>query len=87
MNKTKEYYKEKYNKKWEECYLEEVKSGSDDPGYDASIAFDEIANAEEVVGYYLVNYTENPLDNWLDNTKGIKLNEQDKEVTSILEKL
>ena len=86
MNKTKEYYKEKYNKKWEECYLEAVKSGSNDPGYDASIAFDEIANAEEVVGYYLVNYTENPLDNWLDNTKGIELNEQDKEVKSILEK-
>lgn len=47
--KNKEYYKAKYNKKWEECYVKAVENGSKDPGYDATISFDQDANAEEIV--------------------------------------
>lgn len=84
--KNKEYYKTKYNKKWEECYMEAVENGSEDSGYDASISFDEIANAEEIVGYYLVLHKD-PFKTWLSNIEGINLSEQDKEVTKILEGL
>ena len=85
--KLKEYYVEKYNRKWKECFDEASKNESKDPGYDATILFDETANVEEIVGYYLVNHAENPLRNWLENIEGINLSEQDKEVTNILEKL
>ena len=83
----KEYYIEKYNKRWNECLEETSKSESNDHGYDATILFDETANAEEVVGYYLVNHMKNPLRDWLNNIEGIKLNEQDKEITRILKRL
>lgn len=82
--KSKEHYIEKYNKRWNECFDEVSKSGSNDPGYDATMIFDETANAEEVVGYYLVYHAENPLRDWLINIEGIDLSEQDKEVTNIL---
>lgn len=85
--KEKRYYVEKYNKRRNECFNEASENGSKDHGYDATILFDETANAEEVVGYYLIHHKENPLRDWLDDTKGIKLNKQDKEVTNILEKL
>lgn len=85
--KNKEYYKAKYNKKWKECYVEAVKNGSEDPGYDATIFFDQNANAEEIVGYYLVLHSEDPFRIWLNNVEGIELSEQDKEVTNILEGL
>lgn len=84
--KTKEYYKAKYNKKWKECYLDAVENCSKDPGYDATISFDQDANAEEVVGYYLVLYKD-PFKTWLSNIEGINLSEQDKKVTKILEGL
>lgn len=62
----------------------------DIPGYDgtqASYEFDETATAEEVVGYYIYNETDNALNQWLTNIKGLELTEQDKEVTKILLKL
>ena len=34
--KSKEHYIEKYNKRWNECFDEVSKSGSNDPGYDAT---------------------------------------------------
>ena len=85
--KEKRYYVEKYNKRWNECFNEASKNGSKDPGYDATILFDETANAEEVVGYYLVHHKENPLRDWLANIERINLSEQDKEVTNILENI
>lgn len=85
--KSKEYYVEKYNRKWKECFDETSKNGSKDSGYDATILFDETANAEEVVGYYLVYHKENPLQDWLENTEGINLSEQDKEVTRVLKEM
>lgn len=85
--KNKEYYKAKYNKKWKECYVEAVKNGSEDPGYDATISFEQDANAEEIVGYYLVLHSEDPFRIWLNNVEGIELSEQDKEVTRIFESL
>ena len=81
--KNKEYYKVKYIKKWEECYLKAVENGSEDPGYDATISFEHDANAEEIVGYYLLLHKD-PFKTWLNNIEGINLSEQDKEVTKIL---
>ena len=45
------------------------------------------ANAEEVVGYYLVNEGTNALQQWLVNILGADLTEQDKEVTRLLKEL
>lgn len=59
--KEKRYYVEKYYKRWNECFDEAFKNGSKDSGYDAAILFDKTANAEEVVGYYLVHHIKNPL--------------------------
>lgn len=81
------YYISKYEDRWLECYNHAVDNDSDDPSYDATIEFDETANAEEVVGYYLVHHEQNPLGDWNDNTDGIEMDEQDKEVTRILNEL
>ena len=67
-----------------------VDKWKDDPNYDgtqATYEFDEIANAPEIVGYYVYNEKENALKQWLTNTEGIEMTEQDKEVTRILEEL
>lgn len=53
----------------------------------ASTIYDEVLNAEEVVGYYLWLHKENALKDWKTNTSGIKMSEQDKKVDKILEKL
>lgn len=55
--------------------------------YESSVEFDLAANAEEIVGYYLVYYEENPLECWLKNIDGINLTEKDNEVTRILKEL
>lgn len=79
-----DYYISKYNDRWNACYKECMEYGSIDASYDATIMFDETANAEEVVGYYCVFYEKDPLKGWLTNTEGIELSEQDKKVTEIL---
>lgn len=59
----------------------------EDVDYACTMEFDQTANAEEVVGYYLINYEWNPLKGWLENIEGVDLTEQDKEVTRILKEL
>jgi hypothetical protein len=80
------YYINKYEDRMDEIYRELVGT-VDDIDYACTMLFDETANAEEVVGYYLINYEWNPLKNWLENTKNLDLTEQDKEVTRILTEL
>ena len=85
--KNREYYIKKYEDRMNEIYRELKAEGVEDIDYACTMLFDETANAEEVVGYYLINYEWNPLQSWLENTEHIKMTEQDKEVTKILESL
>ena len=82
----REYYIQKYESRMDEIYRELVGT-VDDIDYACTMEFDSTANAEEVVGYYLINYEWNPLKGWLENIEGINLTEQDKEVTRILTEL
>ena len=85
--KNREYYVLKYEDRMDEIYRELRDTDVEDIGYACTMEFDQTANAEEVVGYYLINYEWNPLEAWLDNIEGIDLTEQDNEVTRILEEL
>lgn len=84
---NREHYILKYEDRMDEIYRELRESDIEDIDYVCTMEFDQTANAEEVVGYYLMNYEWNPLKCWLENIKGINLTEQDKEVTKILEEL
>lgn len=85
--KNRSYYELKYESRMDEIYREMLEEDLEDIDYACTIEFDETANAEEVVGYYLVNESTNALKQWLENIDGIDLTEQDKEVTKILKKL
>jgi hypothetical protein len=85
--KNRTYYVQKYEDRMDEIYRELKETNVKDIDYACTIEFDETANAEEVVGYYLINYEWNPLRGWLENTASIDLTEQDKEVTKILVEL
>jgi hypothetical protein len=83
---SKEYYAELYNNRMTEL----VEQFKDEPGYDgtqATYEFDETCNAEQIVGFYVVNEGDNALNQWLENIEGIDLTEQDLEVTRILKGL
>lgn len=85
--KNREYYILKYEDRMDEIYRELVNTDVEDIDYACTMEFDQTANAEEVVGYYLINYEWNPLKGWLENIEGIDLTEQDEEVTRILTEL
>lgn len=83
---TKQQYADLYTKKMNEL----VSKWKDDPNYDgtqATYEFEEVANTEEVVGYYVFNEGDNALKQWLQNIEGIELTDQDKKVTEILKEL
>ena len=83
---TKEDYEQIYLKRINQL-LDKWKDDSDYDGTQATYEFEETANAEEVVGYYVFNEKENALNQWLNNIEGLNLTEQDKEVTKILKEL
>ena len=85
--KNREHYILKYEDRMDEIYRKLADADVEDIYYACTMEFDETANAEEVVGYYLINYEGNPLKGWLENTEYIDLTEQDKEVTRILTEL
>lgn len=85
--KNRSYYESKYESRMDEIYRELKETDMEDIDYACTMEFDETANAEEVVGYYLANYGDNALKDWRANTEGIEMTEQDKVVTEILEQL
>lgn len=87
MKKNRSYYESKYENRMDEIYRELKETDIEDIDYGCTIEFDETANAEEVVGYYLVNEGTNALTRWMENIEGINLTEQDNEVTRLLKKL
>ena len=83
---NKQDYADLYKRRMDEI----VRELKDIPSYDgtqATYEFDETANAEEVVGYYVFNEGDNALKQWLNNIYGIELTQQDHEVTKILKEL
>lgn len=81
------YYIQKYEDRMDEIYRELKEQNVDGIDYACTMEFAQTANAEEIVGYYLINYEMNPLKCWLENIENIDLIEQDKEVTRILTEL
>lgn len=85
------YYLNLYQTKWDECYdhaqKEDPQADEEDIRYYANMSFEEEANAEEVVGYYICYHGDDALKDWLSNTEDIKLSIQDKEVDRILKRL
>lgn len=81
------YYIEAYNRRWNECLEEAKRENAKDIGESATFVFEDICNAEEVVGYYLVYHGENALKDWKTNTEGIQMSVQDLEVDRILTEL
>ena len=79
--KTRSYY--------EKCYEDRMKRIAAEIGTDdASTEFDQTANTDEVVGYYLINEGDNAYETWCMNTAHLtELTQQDKDVTLILEHL
>ena len=90
-NKNKQYYKQKYEDRMDEIYRElkyEYNIPDNEIDEKCTYEFDDTANAEEVVGYYLINYEWEPLKGWLENLQYVQdITEQDKEVTRILKEL
>lgn len=88
--KTKEEYKQIYINRLEEIKKELISEGVDiSDGTAITYEFDDTANAEEVVGYYITCEGDNALKQWRFNTDGIEdsFTEQDKKITKILETL
>ena len=85
--KNRSFYESKYESRIDEIYRKMKEECVEDIDYACTMEFDETANAEEVVGYYLANYGDNALNDWRANDEGIEMTEQDKVVTEILEQL
>ena len=84
----KAYYVRKYEDRMDEIYVALKEEDVWDIDYACTVMFDETANAEEVVGYYLTAYEWNPLDEWMNNLRlAEKVTDQDIEVTRILTEL
>lgn len=78
--RDKNYYLNTYHK----CisYCQRVTEARQEE--DSFVLFNEICNAEEIVGLYLDCYGEEAYDTWLDNAEGCELNKTQQEVQSIL---
>lgn len=84
-------------KHYEQIYVDAVKREFDalkdefnnkNDAWDAAyISVAETATPEEVAGYYIVNYKDDALEMWLDNTKNMMLDDDGKEVQRILYRL
>jgi hypothetical protein len=88
---TKQDYIQKYKKRMDEIYKElkyEHHIPDNEIDEQCTYEFDQTANAEEIVGYYIINYEGGPLKRWLENLQWREdLSEQDKEVTRVLTEL
>lgn len=81
------YYLDKYLRSLKRIE-KEVKEGKYENNISLSEIFDEIADAEEIAGFYIYNEEENALKAWNMNTAHItEPTEQDKEVSRILSTL
>lgn len=72
-------YDSAFNLKWQRCMY--VKNFNKN---DATLYFDETANVDDVVGFYLKFHGDDALKVWKQNTEGITLSDQDKEIECML---
>ena len=72
ISEAKESMKKLYDDLDDKCIQEAVEH------------FEETANAEEVVGYYLSHYGDDAYKAWEDNTSNIELNDEHKSIGEIL---
>lgn len=91
MKKSKDYYLKKYDElvsdaiKEADEYYDTISASKENRDYGEWISEAEsIATTEEVVGYYLATYPDDYKPMWEENTEGIVLTNQDKEVSAIL---
>lgn len=93
---TKQDYADIYKKKMDEIYKwyeTDIKEHPEDYERDPDISwyatfeFEDVANANEVVGYYVELHGDSALKDWTANTAGICMNDQDKIVDKILHEL
>lgn len=90
--RDKDYYVEMYNDLYKRCWDDTLfELGVEAERVDVDSIVDEcindVANEDEIVGYYIKTYKDNALEQWLENTKHETLNKSEKEVTRILERL
>ena len=85
--KSREYYQQKYENTMDAIYRALQEAEVQNIDYVCTMVFDETANAEEIVGYYLSDGITTALERWQENTEHIEMTEQDREVTRILTEL
>ena len=81
------YYQQKYENTMDAIYRALQEADVQNSDYVCTLVFDETANAEEIVGYYLSDGLTTALKRWQENTEHIEMTEQDREVTRILTEL
>lgn len=89
--KDKDYYIRKYNELYKQCWDDilveySVEAETTDMGSIVDEHINDIADEDEIVGYYLKIYKERALEQWLENSKDYILNKTEQKVTRILEK-
>ena len=91
--KNKKYYEGAWEKFWDACW-ERAKNELEEEGADlsntsdlATEIFEETANAEQVIGYYIHYHGDDALKDWLGNTNGLIFSERDEEIDSELKRL
>ncbi len=78
-DKDKEYYIKAYNTAYDKLLEQAKKDGAADPQDAANNLFDEIANAEEIAGSYLVYHGEFAFGDWMNNLLFYKERSEEKQ--------
>lgn len=90
--KDKDYYIKKYNELYKRCWDDIlIEYGIEAETVDIEFIVDEhineVAETDEIVGYYIKIYKDKALEQWLENTKNETLNRNEQKVTRILERI
>ena len=85
----KQFFVDAYNAKSEKLTESFTSGGAVSPSYEAKVSFDEYANADELVGYYISHYGDDAFKTWLTSSTRPNAMIADKvsEVTRILKNL
>lgn len=90
--KDKDYYIRKYNELYKQCWDDilveySVEAETTDMGSIVDEHINDIADEDEIVGYYIKIYKDSALEQWLENNKHYIWNKTEQKVTRILERL
>ncbi len=94
MGKNKEYYKKQFLIFWDKCFErakweaeESLHNDYDELNRICFEIFNDLSNAEQVIGYYIETHREFALKDWEDNVCGKTLTKKDKEIDRELKRL